>query len=244
MHYFFSFTLSSTNFSISTLESSTIGSPGGLKRKISGGRGSSKKLKDVSNGSTSCGIEVDRILEFDDDSTVDGTIAGGTPTIVGKCRNQFSDFLPLHVVFCWTLPKKSTDMVTVAMVLPQGVMDSMFEVDVVDGGMVLELKVEWPSAISVHEELHTKWFMQGNSMNYVDIRGNAFEKALKLKRSNAHEKLFSRARFPLPFTVRPEIFEQHNMIIPPSSVAVVYVDLISSKSDYGISRNSNTLEKL
>ena len=199
-----------------------------------------KRLNSSGTGSNTRGIDVSRVLEFEDDST-----NGGTNTGIGSGGQQYSDFLPIHVVFRWTLPKTSTDMVTVVMVLPQGVSDGMFEVEVVQSGMALELRVEWPTAISIHEELHTKWFTATNeSMEHVDIRGNAFENALKQKRSNAHQKLFSRACFPLPFTVRSEIFDQHNMVIPPRSTAIIYVDLISAKSDYGVTKSSNVLEVL
>jgi len=68
-----------------------------------------------------------------------------------------SIFKPLYIIGEWEEPGKKTKRLTIAIVLPSGVNRSDFTLQILEGGMSLQISVKWPSPLVDLELLHQKW---------------------------------------------------------------------------------------
>lgn len=75
-------------------------------------------------------------------------------TKTGSCETPL--FCILHDVTCWKEPGTTTRRITVAIILPTGIEPGIVSTEVLDGGRILELNVDWLQYLTNVDMVHKK----------------------------------------------------------------------------------------
>lgn len=63
-------------------------------------------------------------------------------------------FDPVHVMWEWICTESSKHHISIAILLPSGVLEDDYEYVIIDDRMMLQLTVKWPDVMSSFSDLH------------------------------------------------------------------------------------------
>jgi len=159
-----------------------------------------------------------------------------------------SFFKPLYLVGEWDEPGSKTKRLTLAIVLPSGFNKSDFTLQVLEGGLTLELAVQWPAPLVDLHLLHQKWLREASKdedcpFTMFHPKVLSLEDALKKKRKRAADSVISTARILLPFAVQTHIESKTNLGFKDSGTKLVYVDLKAMAETYAVVNDNEEFEE-
>jgi len=117
-----------------------------LRRKLT--PGSKSKRRKLS----SSGAQSEDEIDFDGD--------GDTESVK---EEEECAFKSLYLVSRWQEDENTSEMLSVAVLLPSGIEAGDFHVRVMDGGKLLEVKVVWPMPLIDEQLLHRKWLVSNGT---------------------------------------------------------------------------------
>lgn len=137
------------------------------------------------------------------------------PPFTVECRENSGlyNVQPLHMISEWIEPGTTTKRLTVAILLPSGVLSGQFAVRVADDGCALEISITWPNPMVELKMLHRKW-LQADGSDRIEVyhpKLIGFERFLKSYRTRSTDKIESTARINLPYQVQTHISEKFNL---------------------------------
>jgi len=170
-------------------------------------------------------------------------VGAGAELTIGE-----SFFKPLYIVGEWEEPGTKTKRLTLALVLPSGVNKSDFTLQVLEGGLTLELTVQWPAPLIDLNLLHQKWLREAKKdedcpFTMFHPKVLSLEDALKKKRKRAADSVTSTARILLPFAVQTHIESKTNLAFKDSGTKLVYVDLKAMAETYAVVKDNDEFQE-
>ena len=145
---------------------------------------------------------------------------------------------PLYLVGSWKEPNSKENIVSVAVLLPTGVGETLSDLEVkVENGNRLLMGVVWPSIIANGETLHRKW-IQGNDVEKITNyhpRIMAFVNYVERFQEKEGDRIVSWAKIDLPTPVKPD-FIKHFLGFVGSNAVVLYIDLQAPNRNFAVKR--------
>lgn len=153
---------------------------------------------------------------------------------VAECWTPF--FSPLHAITTWTESETTIRRITVAIRLPTGIGTGIISAKVLDGGIILELIVDWSQCVTELGMLYKKWLCSTgpDHIEKYHPRYLGFACALKAFREHKSDSIQRKAHLPLPFAVEKHVVSKHNLSWKNRSVLIVYIDLKAHSDEYSI----------
>jgi len=146
-------------------------------------------------------------------------------------NSPVTNFAPIYFFFEWTKTISTRKILGVLINLPSGV-EGSFQLCVVDGGMFLQLKVEWPQEMQDVVAMHKFWTEQdgANKISCDHPKLDACVQALKALRDDRHSAICSTSAIALPIRVETEL--QYEPMHWAPSLFLLYVDLNVAADSY------------
>jgi len=143
---------------------------------------------------------------------------------------------------------KKTKRLTIALVLPSGVNKSDFTLQVLEGGVLLQLTVKWPEPLVDLNLLHQKWLRpvekdDNTLFTMFHPKVLALEDALKKKRMRATDDVISTAKIILPFPVQTHVESKTNLGFKESGTKLVYIELKAMAENYAVANDNDEFEE-
>lgn len=170
----------------------------------------------------------------------------GDPGVELTVKDSF--FKPLYIIGEREEPSTRTKRLTVVLVLPSGVNRSDFTLQVLEGGMSLQLTVKWPNPLVDLQLLHQKWLKpvesdQTTVFTMFHPKVLSLENALKKKRQRAADDVVSTARILLPFPVQTHIESKTNLGFKESGTKLVYIEPKAMAENYAVANDNDEFEE-
>lgn len=142
-----------------------------------------------------------------------------------------SAFKPLYLISSWRETFTTRQCLSAAILLPSGI--DTYKIRVVDDGMMLQLTVTWPKAMTDIRMLHHYWLVlqNSNTISEQHPKIGGFEECLRKRRPTMDDDVLSVANIPLPCAVETTI-EEEPLWWEDSGVRIVYVDMKSALDAY------------
>lgn len=134
-----------------------------------------------------------------------------------------------------------TDCVTVAVLLPSGVTETMAFVE--SDGCTLVVKAIWPEMLTNLDKLHAKWLQakDPNRLPPFHPKLMGFKQHYKTLRKRSSDKLISVARIPLPFQVHQKLDVIYKLG-DSSGSRIIYIELQAFCDNYNDASNPGDFE--
>lgn len=159
-------------------------------------------------------------------------------------KNTLYNAQPQHMMSDWVEPETTTELLTMAVLLPSGVFCRQFAVRVAGGGCALEASMTWPILMVNLQTLHRE-SLQSTSPDQIENyhpKLIGFERFQNSCRTRSADKLESKAKTNFPCQVQTHIFEKFNLGWSESGAKVIYVKCRGQEDYYGTGQDNDYFE--